>query len=192
MEATKSRENIQLSPLRIWCCENHTNTHTYSRFSIVVCENFSPVIVESQETGKFEFFSSFSFSGEHSLSHNNFFQLYKYMQYVGERKKQVIYINYWLTHHSPHDPHNATYLSPMHTSHCDFVWFRIPTLYLLSLMFYGKAFGFWNKINQFATIDDAWWCLEVLNLFIDNFNGKLKSIFLSFIFYFIFIKPITH
>lgn len=46
-------------------------------------------------------------------------------------------------------------------------WFRIPTLYLYALPlcvvviekknenYYGKAFGFWNKINQSATTASA-------------------------------------
>lgn len=128
----------------------HTHTHTCSLHPTMLlswCRFF--FVVESQETGKFEFFSSFSFSGELiSLSLAITFSSYALPQiHAMYEREKASHLHQLLAA----DPYHASPPAPAYTVIS--FWFRIPTLYLSIInVLNGKAFGFWNKINQFAAL----------------------------------------
>lgn len=119
-------KNIQLSPFRIctWCCENYTNTHTYSRFSIVVCETFSSRCCWKSRNWKiWIFFFFFFFRWAFSLSRNNFFSSCTNTcnMWVREKSKSFTSIIGWPTIHPTSHTTPPFSLLCTYTSNRDFV-----------------------------------------------------------------------
>lgn len=120
-----------------WCCDTNTHTHIlvhYIFMPLSWCRIFF-LLLKVKKLENLNFFSSCSFSGEHFFLSVSlalpFFQLCSATNTCTMRGKSKSFTSIigWLTHtmqlKSPPAP-AYTVIS---------FWFRIPTLYLLSLMF---------------------------------------------------------